>query len=72
MRSSEVQGELWGRDPATWAHEFESQMQPLAAATSHRFDRSSAHIHPNTITVEVAHSGTSRAPHPTDRTGAPI
>lgn len=33
MRSSEVQGELWGRDPATWAHEIESQMQPLFAST---------------------------------------
>lgn len=33
MRSSEIQGELWGRDPATWAHDMESQMQPLFAGT---------------------------------------
>jgi SAM-dependent methyltransferase len=33
MRSSEVQGELWGRDPASWAHEIESQMQPLFEST---------------------------------------
>jgi SAM-dependent methyltransferase len=33
MRSSEVQGELWGRAPATWSQEFESQMQPLFDGT---------------------------------------
>ena len=33
MRSSEIQGELWGRAPATWAQGFESQMQPLFEST---------------------------------------
>lgn len=33
MRSSEIQGELWGRDPATWAHDMEPQMQPLFEGT---------------------------------------
>ena len=33
MRSSEVQGELWGRAPAIWSQEFESQMQPLFDST---------------------------------------
>ncbi len=29
MRPSEIQGELWGQAPATWALELEAQMQPL-------------------------------------------
>lgn len=33
MRAFEIQGELWGRDPATWAHEMEPQMQPLFEST---------------------------------------
>ena len=33
MGSAEVQGELWGRDPQTWARFQESQMRPLYDAT---------------------------------------
>ena len=33
MGSAEVQGELWGRDPETWANFQESQMRPLYDAT---------------------------------------
>ena len=39
MRPFEVQGEQWGRDAAVWAHEMESQMQPL-------FDRTLAALGP--------------------------
>src|SRR5580704_13211642 len=33
MGSAEVQGELWGRDPETWANFQESQMRPIYDAT---------------------------------------
>jgi len=33
MGSAEVQGELWGRDPQTWARYQEAQMRPLYDAT---------------------------------------
>ena len=33
MGSAEVQGELWGRHPQTWAKFQESQMRPLYDAT---------------------------------------
>ncbi len=33
MGSAEVQGELWGRDPQTWANFQEPQMRPLYDAT---------------------------------------
>ena len=33
MGSAEVQGELWGRDPQTWARFQESQMRPIYDAT---------------------------------------
>ena len=33
MGSAEVQGELWGRDPQTWANFQEAQMRPLYDAT---------------------------------------
>lgn len=33
MRSFEIQGEQWGRDADTWAHELETQMQPLFDST---------------------------------------
>jgi SAM-dependent methyltransferase len=33
MKSFEIQGELWGRDPATWAHSFETQTRPLFDST---------------------------------------
>jgi SAM-dependent methyltransferase len=33
MGSAEVQGELWGRHPQTWAKYQESQMRPLYDAT---------------------------------------
>lgn len=33
MRSFEIQGELWGQDPATWAHSFETQTRPLFEST---------------------------------------
>jgi SAM-dependent methyltransferase len=33
MRSSEIQGELWGQDPASWARHMEVQMQPLFTST---------------------------------------
>jgi len=33
MRPFEVQGEQWGRDPATWAQDLETQMQPLFEGT---------------------------------------
>ena len=33
MGSAEVQGELWGRDPETWANFQEAQMRPIYDAT---------------------------------------
>jgi SAM-dependent methyltransferase len=33
MRSFEIQGEQWGRDPATWAQSFEAQTRPLFEST---------------------------------------
>ncbi len=33
MGSAEVQGELWGRDPQSWARYMEAQLRPLYDAT---------------------------------------